>query len=169
MKEKGRGREDMYCPLSSHLYFQIDYFNNKIICDLMEASRTGIIALLDEACFLVGTVTDKVTINPFFTEPLTLYSLTTLEQYYKNLVPHKLIIFCVALFACNGREVQGSRPLHKSSTRPADQGPGEGSGFRHSSLCRRRCVRFLTSSSGHAHAIVMGDCIVGLDQHSSIH
>lgn len=40
-------------------WVQIDYFNNKIICDLMEASRTGIIALLDEACFLVGTVTDK--------------------------------------------------------------------------------------------------------------
>ena len=79
MKEKERGD-----TLSNLFYFQIDYFNNKIICDLMEASRTGIIALLDEACFLVGTVTDKVTINPFFTEPLTLYSLMILEQYYKN-------------------------------------------------------------------------------------
>lgn len=39
-------------------WVKIDYFNNQIICDLMEASRTGIIALLDEACFLVGTVTD---------------------------------------------------------------------------------------------------------------
>ena len=39
---------------------QIDYFNNKIICDLMEQHHTGIIALLDEACFLVGTVTDRV-------------------------------------------------------------------------------------------------------------
>ena len=44
---------------------QIDYFNNRIICDLVEAPRSGIIALLDEACFLVGTVTDMV-INPVF-------------------------------------------------------------------------------------------------------
>ncbi len=26
----------------------------------MEVKQTGVIALLDEACFLVGTVTDKV-------------------------------------------------------------------------------------------------------------
>ena len=39
---------------------QIDYFNNKIICHLVEQQHTGIIALLDEACFLVGTVTDRV-------------------------------------------------------------------------------------------------------------
>ena len=39
---------------------QIDYFNNKVICDLVEVKQTGVIALLDEACFLVGTVTDKV-------------------------------------------------------------------------------------------------------------
>ena len=39
---------------------QIKYFNNKIICDLVEMQHTGVIALLDEACFLVGTVTDRV-------------------------------------------------------------------------------------------------------------
>ena len=39
---------------------QIDYFNNKIICDLVEVKQSGVISLLDEACFLVGTVTDKV-------------------------------------------------------------------------------------------------------------
>ena len=42
------------------LHVQIDYFNNKVICDLVEIKQSGIIALLDEACFLVGTVTDKV-------------------------------------------------------------------------------------------------------------
>lgn len=40
-------------------WVKIDYFNNKIICDLVEVQHTGVIALLDEACFLVGTVTDK--------------------------------------------------------------------------------------------------------------
>uniref|UniRef100_F1KRC2 Myosin-Ig n=1 Tax=Ascaris suum TaxID=6253 RepID=F1KRC2_ASCSU len=39
---------------------QVEYFNNKIICDLVEMPRTGIISMLDEACFTVGTVTDKI-------------------------------------------------------------------------------------------------------------
>lgn len=40
-------------------WVQVDYFNNKIICDLMEMKQSGVISLLDEACFLVGTVTDR--------------------------------------------------------------------------------------------------------------
>ncbi|XP_002067667.2 unconventional myosin ID [Drosophila willistoni] len=36
----------------------IDYFNNKIICDLIEQPHKGIIAILDEACLSVGNVTD---------------------------------------------------------------------------------------------------------------
>ena len=43
----------------SHHIFQIEYFNNKIICDLVEQQHIGVISLLDEACFLVGTVTDR--------------------------------------------------------------------------------------------------------------
>ncbi|KHN71773.1 Myosin-IA [Toxocara canis] len=39
---------------------QVEYFNNKIICDLVELPRAGIISILDEACFTVGQVTDKV-------------------------------------------------------------------------------------------------------------
>ncbi|VDK51705.1 unnamed protein product [Anisakis simplex] len=39
---------------------QVEYFNNKIICDLVELPRTGIISLLDEACFTIGNVTDKI-------------------------------------------------------------------------------------------------------------
>ncbi|ELU10080.1 hypothetical protein CAPTEDRAFT_167519 [Capitella teleta] len=38
----------------------VDYFNNKIICDLVEASHTGILAILDEACLNVGKVTDAI-------------------------------------------------------------------------------------------------------------
>ncbi|KAM8716063.1 hypothetical protein ACLKA7_003015 [Drosophila subpalustris] len=36
----------------------IDYFNNKIICDLVEQPHKGIIAIMDEACLSVGNVTD---------------------------------------------------------------------------------------------------------------
>jgi len=38
----------------------VDYFNNKVICDLVEAQHTGVLAILDEACLNVGKVTDKV-------------------------------------------------------------------------------------------------------------
>ena len=39
---------------------QIEYFNNQIICDLVEQSHQGIIAILDEACLNVGKVTDEM-------------------------------------------------------------------------------------------------------------
>jgi len=38
----------------------VDYFNNKVICDLVEAAHTGIMAQLDEACYMVGKVDDKM-------------------------------------------------------------------------------------------------------------
>ncbi|KAK2191130.1 hypothetical protein NP493_59g02001 [Ridgeia piscesae] len=38
----------------------VDYFNNKVICDLVEAQHTGVLAILDEACLNVGKVTDKM-------------------------------------------------------------------------------------------------------------
>ncbi len=38
----------------------IDYFNNQIICDLVEQPHKGIIAIMDEACLNVGRVTDQV-------------------------------------------------------------------------------------------------------------
>ncbi|KOC66671.1 Myosin-IA [Habropoda laboriosa] len=38
----------------------IDYFNNQIICDLVEQSHKGIIAIIDEACLTVGKVTDEM-------------------------------------------------------------------------------------------------------------
>ncbi|KAM4698418.1 unconventional myosin-Ib isoform 3-T3 [Rhinophrynus dorsalis] len=36
----------------------IDYFNNAIICDLIENNQNGILAMLDEECLRPGTVTD---------------------------------------------------------------------------------------------------------------
>jgi myosin-1 len=38
----------------------VEYFNNKIICDLVDAPHIGIMALLDEACFMVGKVNDTM-------------------------------------------------------------------------------------------------------------
>jgi myosin I len=38
----------------------IDYFNNQIICDLVEQPHKGLIAIMDEACLNVGKVTDQV-------------------------------------------------------------------------------------------------------------
>jgi len=38
----------------------VDYFNNKVICELVEAPHTGILAQLDEACYMVGKVDDKM-------------------------------------------------------------------------------------------------------------
>ncbi|XP_064104605.1 unconventional myosin ID-like isoform X1 [Macrobrachium nipponense] len=38
----------------------IDYFNNQIICDLVEQNHKGIIAITDEACLNVGKVTDEM-------------------------------------------------------------------------------------------------------------
>ncbi|XP_029641534.1 unconventional myosin-Id isoform X2 [Octopus sinensis] len=39
-------------------WVHVDYFNNKIICDLVEQSHKGILALLDEACLTPGKMTD---------------------------------------------------------------------------------------------------------------
>ncbi|XP_022906681.1 unconventional myosin ID isoform X2 [Onthophagus taurus] len=38
----------------------IEYFNNQIICDLVEAPHKGVIAILDEACLNVGKITDEM-------------------------------------------------------------------------------------------------------------
>jgi len=39
---------------------KIDYFNNRVICDLVEQSHRGIIAILDEGCLNVGKITDEM-------------------------------------------------------------------------------------------------------------
>uniref|UniRef100_A0A1L8E5C9 Putative myosin class ii heavy chain n=1 Tax=Nyssomyia neivai TaxID=330878 RepID=A0A1L8E5C9_9DIPT len=38
----------------------IEYFNNQIICDLVEKPHTGIIATMDEACLNVGKINDEI-------------------------------------------------------------------------------------------------------------
>ena len=39
-------------------WVHIDYFNNQIICDLIDQPHRGILALMDEACLNVGKTTD---------------------------------------------------------------------------------------------------------------
>ena len=41
----------------------VDYFNNKVICDLVEEQHKGVLAILDEACLSVGKVTDQVSVS----------------------------------------------------------------------------------------------------------
>ncbi|KAG5676510.1 hypothetical protein PVAND_006341 [Polypedilum vanderplanki] len=38
----------------------VEYFNNQIICDLVEAPHKGIIAIIDEACMTVGKINDEM-------------------------------------------------------------------------------------------------------------
>lgn len=38
----------------------IDYFNNKIICDLVEQQHKGMISIIDEASFSVGKIDDEL-------------------------------------------------------------------------------------------------------------
>lgn len=41
----------------------IDYFNNQVICDLVEQPHKGILAIMDEACLNVGRVTDQMLLD----------------------------------------------------------------------------------------------------------
>lgn len=44
----------------------IKYFNNQIICDLVEQNHKGMLSIMDEACLNVGKVTDEVRKSDFF-------------------------------------------------------------------------------------------------------
>lgn len=48
----------------------VEYFNNQIICDLVEQPHKGILAIMDEACLNVGKVTDEVS-NKIFKKKIS--------------------------------------------------------------------------------------------------
>ena len=50
---------NIYCSVC-FVDHKVKYFNNKVICDLIEESHKGIIAIMDEGCRNVGKVTDEV-------------------------------------------------------------------------------------------------------------
>lgn len=44
-------------------WVHIEYFNNQIICQLIDQQHSGILALMDEACLNVGKTTDAMLLN----------------------------------------------------------------------------------------------------------
>lgn len=38
----------------------VDFFNNQVICELVERPHKGVFAIMDEACLNVGKITDEV-------------------------------------------------------------------------------------------------------------
>lgn len=42
-----------------HQWEPVEYFNNKVICDLVEERHKGILAVLDEECLRPGDVSDS--------------------------------------------------------------------------------------------------------------
>ncbi|XP_055591962.1 unconventional myosin ID [Uranotaenia lowii] len=41
----------------------VDYFNNQIICELVEQPHKGVISIMDEACLNVGKITDEMLLD----------------------------------------------------------------------------------------------------------
>ncbi|CAF3782202.1 unnamed protein product [Adineta steineri] len=78
-------------------WHHVDYFNNKIICDLIEQPRTGILAHLDEACQTVGTITDEIfldSINKAFKshKHYSSWALAPGDKIWKNTTNNKLFL-----------------------------------------------------------------------------
>jgi len=44
-------------------WIHIEYFNNQVICDLVELPHKGIISIMDEACLSVGNITDQTVLE----------------------------------------------------------------------------------------------------------
>lgn len=66
----------------------MEYFNNRVICDLVEQSHKGIIAILDEACLNVGKVTDQASV--YIPQPRAAIELSAcalkLKQFLLNVL-----------------------------------------------------------------------------------
>lgn len=45
------------------MWQNIDYFNNAVICTLIDEQHKGIFSIADEACLSVGKITDEVNIS----------------------------------------------------------------------------------------------------------
>lgn len=69
----------------------IEYFNNQIICDLVEQAHKGIIAIMDEACLNVGKVTDEV---------IERFILLWIKKFFWGL--KQKILYSLDASQCNG-------------------------------------------------------------------
>lgn len=58
----------------------VEFFNNQVICDLVERPHQGVFAIMDEACLNVGKITDEVLYSFFFLvlRTVTYFHLTCL-------------------------------------------------------------------------------------------
>ncbi|XP_061090707.1 unconventional myosin-Ib isoform X4 [Conger conger] len=73
----------------------IDYFNNAIICDLIENHQNGILAMLDEECLRPGTVTDDTFLDKLNTVCAEhLHFESRLSKNSKFLTDHSLPHSC---------------------------------------------------------------------------
>ncbi|XP_075901124.1 unconventional myosin-Ih isoform X1 [Nelusetta ayraudi] len=79
----------------------VPYFNNKIICDLVEEKHRGIIALLDEECLLPGEATD----------------LTFLEKMEEKICGHPHFVTSVTHYCC-GRQTHRDKNYLKKTLCP---------------------------------------------------
>ena len=66
----------------------VEYFNNRIICDLVEEQHKGIVSILDEACLNVGKVTDDVSIHTtiLMTCIIDWFNLLVLDSFWRLLL-----------------------------------------------------------------------------------
>lgn len=62
----------------------VEYFNNRIICDLVEEPHKGIISILDEACLNVGKVTDEVKLLGSYVQASPLKQFSYKHHYVLN-------------------------------------------------------------------------------------
>ena len=76
-------------PIVEQSISQIEYFNNKIICDLVEVPHKGVLAILDEACLNVGKVTDQMFLD----------SLSERLGQHEHLVTRKVYIGHFQIFS----------------------------------------------------------------------
>ena len=80
-------------------WVHIDYFNNQIICDLIDQPHRGILALMDEACLNVGKTTDATLLQAMDqklkgTHPHCSKSSFFVQKFNFDF-PRKLLIFWV--------------------------------------------------------------------------
>ena len=72
-------------------WVHIDYFNNQVICDLIDLPHKGILSLMDEACLNVGKTTDVMLLEAMDrklrgNDHYTSRSVDTAASKNKNLV-----------------------------------------------------------------------------------
>ncbi|GFR66958.1 unconventional myosin-Ia-like [Elysia marginata] len=106
-------------------WIHVDYFNNSVICDLIEKNNQGILALLDEECLRPGNTTDSTFLEKMDTrcESHPHYESRRCKKNQSDkTLPHEA--FRLRHYAGNGFEnfMLKGRPSEQSLKRPATTG-----------------------------------------------